>query len=91
MFWSLAILHKHSTQEPASFVCNDEQGNLFYSSAGPHRNQSQPTQKKLRRDFGQNEGEWTRRVKISKEEVPGSRHSTHGYIQTCSRLKRENF
>ena len=31
-------------------------------------------------------GEWTRRVKISKEESPGSKRSTYGYILTYSRL-----
>ena len=47
---------------------------------------------KTRERFGKkNAGEWTRRVEISKEEIPGSRCSTRGYIRTCSRLKRENL
>ena len=33
-----------------------------------------------------NAGEWTGRVEISKEEIPGSKRSEHGYIQTSSRL-----
>ena len=37
-----------------------------------------------------NAGEWTRRVEISKEEIPGSKRSIYGYILTYSRLKREN-
>ena len=40
--------------------------------------------------FGKNAGEWTGRVEISKEEVPGSKRSMYGYILTYSRLKREN-
>ena len=70
MFWSLFIFNRHSTQEPASIVCNDEQGDLFYS-AGPHRNwcQPQPTQQEHRRGFGKNAGEWTRRVEISKKSL----------------------
>ena len=50
---SLFIFRGHSTREPASLVCNDEQGDLFYS-AGPHRNRYQPelTQEKLGRGFG---------------------------------------
>ena len=63
------------------------QGNLFYL-AGLHKNQCYPqvTQEKLGRGFGKNAGEWTGRVEISKEELPGGRRSMHGYIQTCSRF-----
>ena len=46
--------------------------------------------KKIRRGFGKNAGEWIGRVEISKEEVPGSKHSMYGYILTYSRLEREN-
>ena len=42
------------------------------------------------RGFGKNAGEWTGRVEIRKEEITGSKRSMHGYILTCSRLKREN-
>ena len=37
-----------------------------------------------------NAGEWTGRVEISKEEIPGSKRSMYGYILTYSRLYREN-
>ena len=66
----------YSTWEPASIVCNDEQGDLFYS-AGPysqHRKHSEVLEK--------NAGEWTGRVEISKEDISGSRRCMHGYIQT---------
>ena len=65
--------------------CNNEQGDLSYS-AGPHKNlcQPQPTQEKLRRGFGKNAGEWTGRVEIREEEIPGSRHSMHDHIPTYS-------
>ena len=59
-----------------------QQGDLFYS-AGQHR-------KKIGRGFGKNAGEWTGRVEISKEEIPGSKRSMYGYILTYSRLEREN-
>ena len=36
--------------------------------------------------LGKNAGEWTGRVEISKEEIPGSKHSMFGYILTHSRL-----
>ena len=42
--------------------------------------------KKIGRGFGKNAGEWTARVEISKEEIPGSKRSMHGYILTYSRL-----
>ena len=38
------------------------------------------------RGFGKNAGEWTRRVEICKEEIPGSKRSMYGYILTYSRL-----
>ena len=44
-----------------------QQGYLFYS-AGQHR-------KKIGRVFGKNAGEWTGRVEISKEELPGRKRS----------------
>ena len=49
-----------------------------------------PTQEKIGRGFGKNEGEWTGRVEISKEELPGSKRGMYGYILTYSRLEREN-
>ena len=59
-----------------------QQGDLFYQ-AGQHR-------KRIGRGFGKNAGEWTGRVKISKEELPGSKRSMYGYILTYSKLEREN-
>ena len=38
------------------------------------------------RGFGKNAGEWTGRVEISKEEIPGSKRSMNGYILIYSRL-----
>ena len=52
-------------------------------SYGQHR-------KKVGRGFGKNVCEWTGRVKISKEEIPGSKRSMYGYILTYSSLEREN-
>ena len=86
------IFRWHSPREPASVVCNYEQGDLLYS-VGPHRNQCQPqpTQKKLGGVLEKNAGEWTRRVEISKGEIRGSRRSMRSYIRTCSRLRRRTF
>ena len=41
---------------------------------------------KAQESFGKNAGEWTRRVKISKEETPGSKCCMYGYILTYPRL-----
>ena len=64
-----------------------QQGDLFYS-AGLHRNHVLVTANtgEIRRGFGKNAGEWTGRVEISKEEIPGSKRSMYGYILTYSRL-----
>ena len=50
----------------------------------------QPTQEKIGRGSGKNADEWTGRVEINKEELPGSKRSLYGYILTNSRLEREN-
>ena len=55
-----------------------QQGDLFHS-AGQHR-------KKLGEVLEKNAGEWTGRVEINKEELPGSKRSMYGYILTYSRL-----
>ena len=87
MFWSLLIFRGHSTREPASVVCNVEQGDLFHS-AEQHRNLRwpQPTQKILGKGFGKNAGEWTGRVEISNEEISVSKRSMYGFILTYSRF-----
>ena len=63
------------------------QSDLFYY-AGLHRNRVLATANtgKIKRGFGKNAGEWTGRVEISKEEIPGSKRSMYGYILTYSRL-----
>ena len=45
---------------------------------------------KIWRGFGKNAGDWTGRVEISKEDLPGSEHSMYGYLLTYSRLERVN-
>ena len=67
------------------------QGDLFYS-AGLHRNHVLATTntRKIGRGFGKNAGEWTGRVEISKEEIPGSKRSMYAYMLTYSRLSKEN-
>ena len=87
MFWSLFTFRGHFTWEPASIVCNDEQGDLFHS-AGLHRNHVLATANtgEIGRGFGKNAGEWAGRVELSKKEIPGSKRSMYGYILTYSRL-----
>ena len=88
IFWNLFIICEHSIREPASVVPDDEQGDLFYS-AGPQRNLHQPqlTQEKLGGNFGYKiKGEWTKQIKIGKEEIPGSEHSMLGFKLDYSRL-----
>ena len=69
-----------------------KKGDLFYSP-GLQRNQykSKLTQEKLGRGFGKNAGEWTGKVEMNKEEIPGSKRSMHGNILTYTRLQRENL
>ena len=42
---------------------------------------------KIGRGFGKNVGDWTGRVEIIKEEIPGSKRSMYGYILTHSRRR----
>ena len=63
------------------------QGDLFYS-AGLHRNRvlAIANAGQIGRSFVKNAGEWTGRVEISEEEIPGSKSSMYGYMLTYSRL-----
>ena len=71
----------HSTREPASsrvtyLYCRPTQEPVLATAdAG-----------KIGRGFGKNADEWTGRVEISKEEIPGSKRSMYGYMLTYSRL-----
>ena len=85
MLLSLFTSRGHSTREPASgrvtyFILR------AYTGIGVSHSQRE----KIARGFGKNAGEWTGRVEISKEEIPGSKRSMYGYIMTYSRLEREN-
>ena len=64
-----------------------QQGDLFYF-VGLHRNHVLTTANtgNIGRAFGKNAGEWTGRIEISEEEIPGSKRSMYGYILTYSRL-----
>ena len=80
--FSLFIFRGHSTQEPASgrvtyFILRAYTENMGYPK---------PTQEKSGEVLEKNAGEWTERVEISKEEIPGSKRSMCGHILTYSRL-----
>ena len=82
MFLSLFIFRGHSTREPAAsrvtyFILR------VYTGTGVSNSQHM---KKIGRRFGKKAGEWTGRVEISKEEIPGSKRSMYGHILTYSRL-----
>ena len=64
-FWPIYILWALNTG-----TCI-QQCDLFYSE-GLHKNE------KIWRGFGKNAGEWTRKVEINKEEIPGSKRSMYG-------------
>ena len=82
LIFSLFIFREHSTRGTCV-----RQGDLFYS-AGLHRNHELATAntEEIRRGFGKNAGEWTERVEVSEEEIPGSKRSMYSYILTYSRL-----
>ena len=63
------------------------QGDRFHS-AGLDRNHVLATTNtgKIGRGFGKNAGEWTGRVEINEEEIPGSKRSMYGYMHTYSSL-----
>ena len=76
MFWSPCIFHGHSTRDPASVVSDDDQGDLVFFLYGPTQELALAkahTRKSLESFWKKNEGEWTGKVEISKEEIPGSR------------------
>ena len=80
-FFSLFIFRGHSTRKPAS-------GRVTYLFCRPTQEPVLATANTgiIGRGFGKNVGEWTGRVEIRKEEIPGSQRSMYGYILTYSRL-----
>ena len=93
MFFSLYVFRGHSQQEPASgshlfLFCRPTQEPAPILFCGPTQeavSATSNTRKNWER-FWKNAGEWTGRVEISKEEIPGSKHSMYDYIVTYSRL-----
>ena len=82
VFFSLFIFRGHSKREPASnrvtyFILR------AYTGSGVSHSQHR---KKLEEVLEKNAGEWTGRVEISREEIPGSKRSMNGYILTYSVL-----
>ena len=88
-------IHSFGTQNQKN--SNTCFGAYLYSVGTQHRNLHPtgwpilfcwPTQEavlatgKTREKFGKNAGEWTGRVEISEEEIPGSKRSLYGYILT---------
>ena len=86
-FAAFFVFRVRSARNPHQSSVTTIRVTLFYS-AGPHGNRCrpQPAQEKLGRGFGKYAGEWTVRVEISQEEIPGSRCSMRGYILTHSRF-----
>ena len=73
----------HSIREPASSKVTN------FIVCGLHRNQvshSQHRRKKKSGEVWKNADEWTGRVEVGKEEIPGSKRSKYSYILTYFRL-----
>ena len=70
MFWSLLILREHST-----FCGTTQEPVLAAAKTG-----------KKWGVIGKKAGEWTGRVEISKEEIPGSKRTMYGCTLIYSRL-----
>ena len=82
VFFNVFIFHRHSTRESAS-------GKVTYFILQAYTEamcKPQPTLEKSGEVWEKKAGEWTRRVEISKEEIPGSKCSMYGYILIYSRL-----
>ena len=76
VFFSLFIFLGHSTRGSAFSKVTYFILRAYTANAG----------KKIGKRFGKNAGEWTGRVEISKEEIPGSKRSMYGYMLTYPRL-----
>ena len=77
----------HSTRESAS---NRVTYLILRAYTGTGVSHSQH-RKKIGRGIGKNAMEWTGRVEISKEEIPGSKCTMYGYILTYSKLQKEKL
>ena len=87
MFWSLFIFLRHSIQEPASIVCNNEQGDPFYSAGKQEPVLAASSTGKPQERFGKNADVSTRRVEISQKSLAtGTACVANGYISMYTDL-----
>ena len=97
----LACFHSAGTQHgnlpsagwPISFCRPTQEPCVSHSQHRRNRERfwnHPPPKKKKKTTTTTTAGEWIGRVEISKEEIPGSKRSTYGYILNYSRLEREN-
>ena len=75
------MFREHLTREPASSRVTYFILRTYTGTSVSHRQR-----RKKSRGFRKNAGEWTGRVKLSKEEIPGNKRSMYGNILTHSRL-----
>ena len=90
-FLSLFIFRGHSTREPASSRVAYFSLRAYTGTSVSHSQHRKKSGKVLEKEKKKEAGEWTGRVELSKEEIPGSMCSMYGYILTYSRLERENL
>ena len=84
-FLSLFIFRGHPTREPAS-----NWQTHFILRADTATGVSHSQRRKKSGEVWKQAAEWTGKVEVSKEEIPGSKRSMYGCILTYSKLKREN-
>ena len=80
-FLSLFIFRGHSTREPAFSRVTGFNLRAYTGTGVSHSKHRKNWER-----FWENAGEWTGRIEIRKEEIPGSERSMYGYMLTYSRL-----
>ena len=85
MLWSLLIERRLLKGEPASIVCDEEQGDLFHRPTREPASITPNARRKLEKGY-KNGVERTGKVEMREGKIPGSRWSKHGNRLTYSRL-----
>ena len=87
IFFSLFIFRGHSTREPATSRVTYLILHVYTGTGVSHSQH----RKKIGRGFRKNAGEWTGRVEINKEEIPGSKRSMYVIYWSTPGFKGRTF
>ena len=91
MFWRLCIFHRHSTREPALIKSRWTGWPMLFCGPTWEPVLAAANTGKAQERFWKNASEWTRKVEINREKIPGSRLTCMAIYLPARGLKGRTF